>query len=158
MCGCRVGALKMGAEEVLPDLCLNQVEEIGSLRIVPRWQAGSGLHLLVLVPLCQAETRVRKSGRAQAGAFLVRPGEGFSVCSRDGESSYTFEAAPAVELPVERGTPCAFCRTPLEGLGLSFTGQNPEFRLGSGLLCRACALALESPQETSGADQERSSR
>ncbi|RJR29413.1 MAG: hypothetical protein C4576_35410 [Desulfobacteraceae bacterium] len=137
MCSCRVGVLRSSSGEIA-DLSLNQVRAEGMLRIVPQWSNGAGLSLLVLLPLGHAVTGVWKSGRPQAGAFILLPGEEFSTRSlSDGETIFSFEPLSSFEVAVSRGNSCSFCRTVLDGKGTVLTQE----RFRRSILCNACAMA-----------------
>jgi len=118
--------------------------QVGPLTAVAGWRPRVGLQLLVLMPLGQPAPEVKKAGRRQAGAFLLDPGESFSLGMPDGRvETCTFTAAPAIPLPAEPGATCGFCRAALQP-------DAPAFSLGSGklgksgrLLCRDCVAAWQ---------------
>jgi hypothetical protein len=117
---------------------------IGPLTALAGWRPRAGLQLLVLMPIGQPAPEVKKAGRRQAGAFLLDPGESFSLRMPGGQvETCTFTADPVIPLPAEPGTACGFCRAALQS-------NVPAFSLGSGqlgpsgrLLCRDCAAAWQ---------------
>lgn len=143
MCSCRVGVLRSSSGKI-EELLLDRIRVEGMLRIVPQWSHGTGLFLVIVLPLKQAKTRVWKSGRPQAGAFLLLPGEEFSMRSlSDGETLFSFEPLSSFEIAVSRGKSCSFCRTPLDEKGTVLSGE----RFRRSILCKACAIAWDRSRE-----------
>lgn len=147
--GSRLGALMEGPEETA-EVQMGRTVSAGPLRGIPVWDAGAGVRILFLLPL--AGCMVKKSGKRQGGAFLLEPGESFSLtaAANNEETVFRFKAAPAVEVVPETGALCAFCRGRLaeEAIGwLSLTPGNP---LAGKVLCLPCAQAWELIQERVG--------
>jgi hypothetical protein len=144
-----VGVLTQSSGTVFTELHLERPVHIGSLTALVDWRHRTGLQLLVLMPLGQPAPEVKKAGRRQAGAFLLMPGESFSVKAPDGRSEvYTFAAEPLIPLLAEAGALCGFCRAALQpnapAFALSSGKQGPSGRL----LCRACASAWQTQAGT----------
>lgn len=121
--------------------CLSLVE---GMHIIPYWPQGEKLCLLCFMRPEQPAPPVKMSGRRQAGAFLLQPGESFSVNAKGkGERAYTFLSAGAVPVLTEGSQPCVFCRNNLNGSGLGIVDQEClAGRLRGKVLCPACAAAF----------------
>jgi hypothetical protein len=140
--GSKLGALMEGAEKTAAEVYMGRAIPVGPLRGIPVWDASSGVRVLFLLPL--SGCMVKKSGRRQGGAFLLGPGESFSLRgTAQEETVFQFKAASAVEVIPGTGALCGFCRAPLaEGVPgcLSLTPGNP---LAGKVLCLPCAQAWE---------------
>lgn len=140
----RIGVLTRSSGTALAELQIDRPVQIGSLTALAGWRPRAGLQLLVLMPIGRPAPEVKKAGRRQAGAFLLEPGESFSLGMPDEQvETCTFTTDPVIRLPAEPGTACGFCRAALQP-------NAPAFSLGSGklgpsgrLLCRDCAVAWQ---------------
>lgn len=144
-----VGVLTQSSGMVLTELHLERPVQIGPLMVFGDWRLRFGLQLLVLMPLGQPAPEVRKAGRRQAGAFLLMPGESFSVKAPDGRSEvYTFTAEPVIPMSAEPGAACGFCRAALQPNAPAFAMASGKQGLSGRLLCRACAVAWQTQAGT----------
>ena len=144
-----VGVLTQSSGTVFMELYLERLVHIGSLTALADWRPRSGLQLLVLMPLGQPAPEVRKAGRRQAGAFLLMPGESFSVKAPEGRSEvYTFTAEPVIPLSAEPGAACGFCRAALQPNAPVFAMASGKQSPSGRLLCRACAVAWQTQAGT----------
>jgi hypothetical protein len=141
--GSRLGALMEGSEKTA-EVHMGRTVLAGPLRGIPVWDAGAGVRILFLLPL--AGCMVKKSGKRQGGAFLLGPGESFSLtaaANNNEETVFQFKAASAVEVVPETGALCGFCHARLEEEApacLSLISGNP---LAGKVLCLPCAEAWE---------------
>ena len=145
----RIGVLTPSAGKDVAELLLDGPARIGPLTVFSEWRPRSGPQLLILIPMGRPAPEVKKAGRRQAGAFLLEPGESFSLMSADGrEEAYIFMADPVIALPPEGESVCGFCRAALPP-------DAPAFALALGrpgpcgrLLCRDCAAAWQAQAGT----------
>ena len=145
----RVGVLTQSSETFPVELHLKRPAAIGPLTAFADWRPRSGPQLLILIPMGRPAPEVKKAGRRQAGAFLLEPGESFSLKTVDGrEETYTFTADPVIALTPEGQSVCGFCRAALPP-------DAPAFALALGrpgpcgrLLCRDCAAAWQAQAGT----------
>lgn len=140
----RVGVLTPSSGTDFVELHLKRPVRIGPLTAFADWRSRSGPQLLILIPMDRPAPEVKKAGRRQAGAFLLEPGESFSIKTTDGQAEiYTFTADPVIALPPEEGSACGFCRVALPpnapAFALAAGKPNPSGRL----LCRDCAAAWQ---------------
>jgi hypothetical protein len=141
--GTPVGAVTADSGSVAVEIRMGEEAGIEGMHAIPVWRAGEGLMLLFLMTPRLPGPGVKKSGIAQAGAFVLCPGECFTLGGpgRD-QREYQFRVAAAVEVTVGRGEGCAFCRSPFDGRAEILLMQRTEERLRGKALCNLCAEAL----------------
>ena len=140
----RVGHLIGTSGSLAVELGLMEVSALGPLKLLAHWQPRAGLLVVVMVPFNMPGLEIRKMGRRQAGAFLLRPGEHFNMTVPPAaEESFRLETETVIRLSAEPGAVCGFCRTPLPAGSSGFALQSPENGMRGRVVCRACAAALE---------------
>jgi hypothetical protein len=138
----RIGRLTGSSGRLAVELSLGVLSGLGSLKLLACWQPRSGLLVVVLVPLDMPGLVIRKMGRRLAGAFLLRPGEHFSMTVPPAaEECFRLETETVIRMSAEPGAVCGFCRTPLPAGSSMFALQSSENGMQGQVVCRACAAA-----------------
>jgi hypothetical protein len=138
----RAGVLTGDSGSPAVRLFFGELAALGPLRLLAHWEPKSGLRVVVLTPLHMPGLDIRKSGRRQAGAFLLKPGESFSIGKPPAaREDFRLEAEPLTRIPAGEGAWCGFCRMGLPASAPAFALLSQEAGMGGRLLCRACADA-----------------
>ena len=140
--GTKLGVLRDGPARSAAEIRMETTVEIGPLMGIPLWEGGAGAKVLFLIPLQLPGWMVSKSARRLGGAFMIAPGESFTLRGPSQEETvYCFSAVSAVEVAVERGARCGFCRSRFKD---GDTGWLPLASKSPGrhkILCLSCARA-----------------
>jgi hypothetical protein len=132
-----------------------KVISIGALQGIPIWNELGGLQLLFMMPIHGKGVIVTKSGRRQAGAFLLQAGESLSLKSPvTAMGTYEFRTLPMIGIRVGKGAVCAFCRSPLKKKAVGCLVPVLGGALKGKALCKACAQAWVAPTGDQRADAE----
>ena len=138
----RIGSLVGTSGSQVVELSLGELNDLGPLKLLPQWQPRAGLLVVVMVPISMPGLEIRKMGRRQAGAFLLRPGERFSMTMPPAvEECFRLEPETEIRMSAEPGAVCGFCRTPLSAGSSLFALQFPGNCLRGQVVCPACAAA-----------------
>jgi hypothetical protein len=138
----RAGALTGDSGSPAVRLFFGELAALGPLRLLAHWEPKSGLRVVVLTPLHMPGLDIRKSGRRQAGAFLLKPGESFSMGKPPAaREDFRLEAEPLIRVPAGEGAWCGFCRMALPAAAPAFALLSQADGIAGRLLCRACAAA-----------------
>jgi hypothetical protein len=142
----RIGSLIGTTDSLAVELGLGELNGLGPLKLLPHWQSRLGLLVVVMIPFRMPGLEVRKMGRRQAGAFLLRPGEQFSMSVPPAAEEYfRLESETVIRVSAEPGAVCGFCRTPLSADESSFALQFPGNGLRGLVVCPACTAAWKMP-------------
>ena len=145
----RIGVLTQSSGKAVAELHLDGPSQIGPLTAFADWRTRSGPQLLILMPITRSALEVKKAGRLQAGAFLLKPGESFSLKTADSLAEiYTFTTDSVIRLQPEEGSVCGFCRVALPPKDPAFALTAGNTGLSGRLLCRDCADAWQAQAGT----------
>ena len=139
--GTPVGMLIKSAGSVATEIRMGSRVVVEEMQGIPVWMGSEGVCLLFVMALNRPAPLVKISGERQAGAFLLRTGDLFSLSSPvHGEISYQFKALEVIEVIPAEGDRCVFCRSLLQGIGLCCPGSEDELK--GGVICHECAEAF----------------
>ena len=142
--GTRIGILREGGGNTAARLWMGKTATVGPLRGFAVGGAGEGVKILFLIPVHLPGWVVTKSGKRQAGAFLLGPDERFTVKDpTQKETVYCFSAVSAVEVVSDKEMRCGFCRTPVKEGDAGWLPLAPKTPAGDRMLCHSCARAWE---------------
>jgi hypothetical protein len=142
--GSKIGVLRDGLGKTVAEISIGKTATVGPLKGIPVWGGGTGVKLLFLIPLHLPGWVVNKSARRQAGAFVLGPEESFTLRGPSQEEAvYCFNAVSVVEVVVERGSLCGFCRSRFKDGDAGWLPLASKSPGGDRVLCISCAQAWE---------------
>ena len=125
------------------EVCLSDVVHIDSLKGRVLFREGSPITMLFLIPPGSSEVVViTVGGTRQAGAFVLAPGEKFSM----GDKHYQFNLMAFLDVTIEEAF-CDLCHSRLKDWGRLCTGEGSitayrDIDLVNKLLCEECYQEL----------------
>jgi hypothetical protein len=147
--GTRVGWLVDDQGNKAAEVRLGKIMQLGPVKGYALWKHGKGFVVLFSLPSIIPGLVVTKDAISQAGAFLLKPDQSFSLSNHGIDNTYQFKVIQDIKIQTKMNDHCDFCRSP-------FTGKRARYCLSSILesesavpgllLCNGCYAAWGSSE------------